>query len=39
LKVAVNQIETSFSLEGDKQITVFVKGKEILVEPNSFVTV
>jgi maltose phosphorylase len=39
LKVAVNHKETSFALEGDKQITVFVKGKEILVEPNSLVTV
>ena len=39
LKVAVNHKETSFALEGDKQINVFVKGKEILVEPNSLVTV
>ena len=39
LKVTVNHKETSFALEGDKQINVFVKGKEILVEPNSLVTV
>ncbi len=39
LKVAVNHKETSFHLEGNKEIKVFVKGKEILVEPNSLVTV
>ncbi len=39
LKVSVHQNETNFSLEGDKEITVFVNGKEILVEPNSLVTV
>ena len=39
LKVAVNHKETSFSLEGTKEISVFVKGNEILVEPNSLVTV
>lgn len=39
LKVAVNHKETSFSLEGTKEISVFVKGKEILVEPNNLVTV
>ncbi len=39
IKVAVNQTKTSFSLEGDNQINVFVNGKEILVEPNRLVTV
>jgi maltose phosphorylase len=39
LKVSVRPNETNLSLEGDKEITVFVKGKEILVEPNSLVTV
>lgn len=39
LKVSVHQNETNFSLEGNKEITVFVNGKEILVEPNSLVTV
>ncbi|MCA0349356.1 MAG: glycoside hydrolase family 65 protein [Bacteroidetes bacterium] len=39
LKVAVNHSQTNFSLEGEKAITVFVNGKEVLVEPNSLVTV
>jgi maltose phosphorylase len=39
LKISVRQNETHFSLEGNKEITVFVNGKEILVEPNSLVTV
>ena len=39
LKVSVQSNETKLSLEGDKEITVFVNGKEILVEPNSLVTV
>ncbi len=39
LKVSVHQNETTFSLEGDKEITVVVNGKEVLVEPNSLVTV
>jgi maltose phosphorylase len=39
LKVAVNQNETNFTLEGDHPITVFVKGKEVLVEPNHLITV
>ncbi|RAR74087.1 glycoside hydrolase family 65 protein [Flavobacterium aciduliphilum] len=39
LKVSVHQNETTFSLEGNKEISVFVNGKEVLVEPNSLVTV
>ncbi len=39
LKIAVQQNETTFSLEGDKEIKVFANGKEVLVEPNSLVTV
>jgi maltose phosphorylase len=39
LKVSVHQNETNFTLEGDTRISVFVNGKEILVEPNSLVTV
>ncbi|HTO35230.1 MAG TPA: glycoside hydrolase family 65 protein [Flavobacterium sp.] len=39
LKVSVNQNETKFSLEGNVGIKVFVNGKEVLVEPNSLVTV
>jgi maltose phosphorylase len=39
LKVSVNQNETKFTLEGENTISVFVNGKEILVEPNSLVTV
>jgi maltose phosphorylase len=39
LKVEVLQKETKFSLEGSKEISVFVNGKEVLVEPNSLVTV
>ncbi|NBU80436.1 MAG: glycoside hydrolase family 65 protein [Flavobacteriaceae bacterium] len=39
LKVSVHQHETNFTLEGDTSISVFVNGKEILVEPNSLVSV
>ncbi len=39
LKVTIQKNETTFSLEGDKEITVFVNGLAILVEPNSLVTV
>jgi maltose phosphorylase len=48
LKVAVIKNETQFSLEGNsdssvseqaKQISVFVNNKEVIVEPNSLVTV
>ncbi len=39
LRVSVHANETKFSLEGEKPITVFVNGKEVLVEPDSLVTV
>ena len=39
LKIAVSQNETSFSLEGNNEISVFINGKEVLVAPNSLVTV
>ena len=39
LKVAVNQYETHFSLEGNHSISVYVNGKEVIVEPNSLLTV
>jgi maltose phosphorylase len=39
LKISVHQNDTTFALEGNKEILVFVNGKEILVEPNSLVTV
>ena len=39
LKVSIHKNETTFSLEGDKEITVFVNGASVLVEPNSLVTV
>lgn len=39
LQVNVSQNETKFSLEGTQATKVFVFGKEVLVEPNSLVTV
>ena len=39
LKVAINQEETLFELEGTKNLTVFVNGESILVKPNSLTTV
>lgn len=39
LKVTVTQKQTSFSLEGEKQINVLVNGKEILVVPNSLIII
>jgi maltose phosphorylase len=39
LKVSVNHNETQFSLEGNSEISVFVNGAAILVEPNNLVTV
>ena len=39
LKVEVKSTETKFTLEGNKPISVYVNGKEVIVEPNSLVTV
>jgi maltose phosphorylase len=39
LKVSVTASETNFTLEGDKELTVFVNGKAVLVEPDTMVTV
>ncbi|QYJ68664.1 glycoside hydrolase family 65 protein [Flavobacterium litorale] len=39
LKVAVHAAATKFTLEGDKELTVFVNGKPVRVEPNALVTV
>ena len=39
LKVAVHQNETKFSIDGGKELTVFVNGNAVVVEPNSLVTV
>lgn len=39
LQVSVESNETKFNLEGTKELTVFVNGKAVLVEPNTLVTV
>ena len=39
LKVAVYPNETKFTLEGHTELTVFVNGKAVVVEPNVLVTV
>ena len=39
LKVSISHNDTQFSLEGAKELTVFVNGAAVLVEPNSLVTV
>ncbi|MCR5860855.1 glycoside hydrolase family 65 protein [Flavobacterium sp. J372] len=39
LKVAVHPGETNFTLEGDKELTVYVNGEAVTVEPNMLVTV
>jgi maltose phosphorylase len=39
LKVSVQAGETNFTLEGDKDLTVYVNGKAVSVEPNMLVTV
>ena len=39
LKVAVNHQKTTFSLEGDSDISVFVNNKEVSVEANGLVSV
>ena len=39
LQVSITHNDTQFTLEGTTEITVFVNGKAVLVEPNSLVTV
>lgn len=39
LKISVHPDQTEFALEGGKELTVFVNGKEVTVEPNGLVTV
>ena len=39
LKVTIQQSETKFSLEGNQSISVYVNGKEVIVEPNNLITV
>ena len=39
LKVAITHKETRLTLEGSKELTVSVNGKNILVQPNSLVTI
>ena len=39
ITVSVNQNETQFKLEGDKDLTIYVDGKEVSISPNNRVTV
>jgi maltose phosphorylase len=39
LKVVINQKQTSFSLEGTENLTVFVNDTAVIIEPKSLVTV
>ncbi|WP_179004616.1 glycoside hydrolase family 65 protein [Winogradskyella forsetii] len=39
IKVSVSQDETRFELEGDKDLEIFVNGKETTINPNKFLTV
>ena len=39
ITVSVNQNETQFKLEGDKDLTIYVDGKEVSISPNNMVTV
>jgi maltose phosphorylase len=39
LQVSVNANETKFALEGTKELTVFVNGNAVLVEPTNLVTI
>ena len=39
LQVSITHNDTQFTLEGTSEITVYVNGKAVLVEPNSLVTV
>jgi maltose phosphorylase len=38
VKISVNHNETQLTLEGDKELTVFVNEKPVLVEPNKLAT-
>jgi len=39
ITVSVSQNETQFILEGDKDLTIYVDGKEVAISPNNMVTV
>ena len=39
IKVSVSHTRTEFSLEGNSEITVFVNNKEVVVKPDSLITV
>jgi maltose phosphorylase len=39
IKVNASHQGTTFSLEGEKPVKVFVFGKEVVIEPNNIVTV
>ncbi|MFT6749191.1 MAG: maltose phosphorylase [Flavobacterium sp.] len=39
IKVSVSQTRTQFSLEGNEEIIVFVNDKEVVVKPDSLITV
>ena len=39
IKVSVSHTRTEFSLEGNSEITVFVNNKEVIVKPDSLITV
>ena len=39
ITVSVSQNETQFILEGDKDLTIYVDGKEVSISPNNTVTV
>jgi maltose phosphorylase len=39
IKVSVSHSRTEFSLEGNSEITVFVNNKEVVVKPDSLITV
>ena len=39
ITVSVSQNETQFKLEGDKDLTIYVDGKEVAISPNNMVTV
>ncbi|WP_417876557.1 glycoside hydrolase family 65 protein [Winogradskyella sediminis] len=39
ITVSVSQNETQFKLEGDKDLTIYVDGKEVAISPNNMVAV